>query len=341
MNGIFFIPFASPFQESVIMEKKVKWGILGPGKIAHKFAEALKSLDNVELYAVASRSQEAARIFAEKHQVLRAYGSYEELVQDPEAELIYVATPHGLHKEHTLLCLNHKKPVLCEKPMAHKYTDARQMVEASVFNQVFLMEAMWSRFLPPVNKALEWIREGKIGTVKKVKADFGFSTHVDPHSRLYNMALGGGSLLDVGVYPVFLALTVLGEPSGYEVSAQLAATGADQDCKVLLHYPGALAELHSSIVTDTPREAVIEGTEGTIRFMAPWYRETTLLLTNAQGEEVFAPPATGNGFEAQIKEAVSCVRKGSIESEVMPHRFSLLQSKVLDLLCKAGGIIYP
>jgi predicted dehydrogenase len=324
------------------MKPIIKWGIIGPGKIAQKFADALKNVEGAELYAIASRSENSAKDFANKYGALKFYGSYEQLAKDPEVDLIYVATPHAFHKEHTLLCITNKKPVLCEKPMAHKYNDVKEMITASEANKVFLMEAMWTRFLPPLEKTMELIAEGQIGKVTKVKADFGFKTSFDPKGRLFDMALGGGSLLDVGVYPLFLALTILGEPSGYEVNAKLCKTGADEDFKFFLYYPEAEAELHSSILKDTPREAVIEGTEGSIHFTSPWYRETSISIKKKNGEirhHYF--PATGNGFEPEIREAMKCVNEGKIESDRMSHRFSLMQSKVLDLLCKEGGLVYP
>ncbi|HVD98956.1 MAG TPA: Gfo/Idh/MocA family oxidoreductase [Cytophagaceae bacterium] len=323
------------------MNSTLKWGIIGPGKIAQKFAEALNNVEDAALYAVASRSIDSAIAFAGKYNAVRAYGTYEELVLDPEVDLVYVATPHVFHKEHTLLCLNHKKPVLCEKPLAHCLHDVQAMVTASKTNQTFLMEAMWTRFLPPTNKALELIRSGAIGMVTNVKADFGFFSHFDEKSRLYDLALGGGSLLDIGVYPLFLVLTVLGEPSGYEVEAKLAATGADEDFKATLYYPQAEAQIHSSMIADTAKTAEIRGTEGTIYFVSPWYRETSLVLKKKDGSsETFTFPATGNGFEPEIKEAMNCVRNGKIESDIMSHEFSLLQSKILDLLCKEAGVIY-
>lgn len=324
------------------MASTLKWGILGPGKIARKFAEALANVEGAELYAVASRSAQSAQEFAQKYNAVKAYDNYQQLVLDPEVDIVYVATPHAFHKEHTLLCLNHKKPVLCEKPLAHKYSDVQAMLEASVSNHTFLMEAMWTRFLPPLEKALALINQGAIGKVKQVKADFGFKSSFDKTHRLYDMALGGGSLLDVGVYPLFLALTVLGEPASVKTYASLASTGADEECTFTLLYPETEALLQSSIITDTPREAFITGTEGSIYFLSPWYRETSIELRKNNGtREHFTFPATGNGFEPEIREAMDCLRKGKIESDRMPHTFSLLQSKVLDLLCKEAGIVYP
>ncbi|HWZ21999.1 MAG TPA: Gfo/Idh/MocA family oxidoreductase [Cytophagaceae bacterium] len=324
------------------MSSKTHWGIIGPGKIAKKFAEALQNASEAELYAVASRKEESARLFAQKYGAECYYGSYEQLVQDPKVDIIYIATPHAFHKEHTLLCLNNKKPVLCEKPLAHKYSEVKEMIKASASNNTFLMEAMWTRFLPPVNQALELIKGGHIGQVQHLIADFGFDSPFDAKSRLYDISLGGGSLMDVGVYPLFLALTVLGEPLNIKATASLSETGADKDCTIVLNYPQVKADLFSSIVSNTKLEAVITGSEGNLRFASPWYRQTYLLLEKNDGtKQEFNFNHSGNGFEDQIIEAISCLKKGVIESVLMPHKFSLLQSKVLDEICRQCGIVYP
>ena len=323
------------------MTAKTRWGIIGPGKIANKFAEALQNVKDAELYAVASRNEAAAKAFAQKYNFTRYYGSYEQLVKDPNVDIVYIATPHAFHKEHTLLCLNNKKAVLCEKPLAHKYSDVKEMINASVSNNTFLMEAMWSRLLPPVNKALELIKTGQIGEVQHLTADFGFSSPFEAQSRLYDMKLGGGSLMDVGVYPLFLALTILGEPSKIHATATLSETGADKDCTVELIYSEAKAKLFSSIVEDTKREAVISGTDGSIHFVSPWYRQTSLVLKSNNNKQEFNFEYSGNGFEPQIMEAMNCLKEGKNESQILSHNFSLLQSKVLDEICRQCGIVYP
>ncbi len=324
------------------MTSKIKWGIIGPGKIANKFAEAISNVEGAELYAVASRNEESAKVFAQKYKAPIYYGSYEQLVKDGNVDIVYVATPHAFHKDATLLCLNNKKPVLCEKPLAHKYTEVKTMIEASVSNNVFLMEAMWTRFLPPLKKALEIINAGQIGEIQVITADFGFNVSFDPKSRLYDMSLGGGSLMDVGVYPLFLALTILGEPTTIKASANLSETGADKECSIKLQYPNAEATVFSSIIFDTKREAIILGTKGSIIFNTPWYRQTSLSLKLNDGTvEKIDFDYTGNGFEPEIIESMNCLKNRTIESSHMPHSFSLLQSKVLDQICNQCGIVYP
>lgn len=323
------------------MSYTFKWGIIGPGKIARKFAEAVQNVKGAELYAVGSRSLENAQQYAREFNVTRAYGSYESLVCDPDVDIVYVATPHAFHKEHSILCLENKKAVLCEKPLAHTYNDVREMIAASVEHNTFLMEAMWSRFLPPVNKALELIAKDEIGAVTHLSADFGFRVSFDEAHRLHDLKLGGGSLLDVGVYPLFLALTILGAPSSLEATAKLSPTGADEWFRGVLNYASSRAEIYSSIVEDTARTALITGTKGSIEFVSPWYRQTSLILKKDNGTiREIEFEYSGNGFEPQIMETMKCVREGKIESAVMPHWFSDLQSRVVGELCSKGGIFY-
>src|SRR5688500_1806251 len=192
--------------------KTYKWGIIGPGKIAEKFGEALLNCPNTELWAVASRDKERARLFAIKYNASKYYDQYEDLVNDEEIDVVYVATPHTFHRSHALLCLEKKKAVLCEKPLSVNYQSALEMITVAKENKVFLMEAMWTRFLPAIREVIRLIESGEIGKVVFIRADFGFSFPDDKESRIYNMKLGGGSLLDIGVYPLFLALYLLGEP---------------------------------------------------------------------------------------------------------------------------------
>ncbi len=323
-------------------KKTLRWGIIGLGKIANKFALALKNVEGVTLYAVASRDLSSAEQFAQKYNATIFYDSYLKLVEDPNVDVVYIATPHAFHKEHTLLCLQNKKPVLCEKPLAHKLEDVQQMIQASRTTDTFLMEAMWTRFLPPIHKALELIHGGHIGQLISIEADFGFNSPFNENGRLYDMKLGGGSLMDVGVYPLFLALTILGRPKTIQASAVLSVTGADTSCAIELIYDSANAFLKSSIVEDTKKEAVIIGTEGWIRFYAPWYHPTTICLEKMDGtKQEFDFGYEGNGFEMQIKEVQECLENGKLESTKMSHQFSLMQSELLDLICKQCKIVYP
>jgi predicted dehydrogenase len=320
-----------------------KWGIIGPGKIANKFATALGMTAGARLQAVASRDAGRAAAFAKKFGVEHYHTDYGALAADPGIDAVYIATPHGFHHEHAILCLRHGKAVLCEKPMALHNRQVQEMVAAARENKVFLMEAMWTRFLPVTEKILELIRNGRLGTVKYVRADFGFLAPFNPDSRLFNLALGGGSLLDIGIYPLFLCLQLLGEPDIIKALGHLSPTGSDESCQALFSYEnGSMAEISSTLACQTSISAEIAGTEGMIEVPAPWYKNDKLTLRRP-GEEaqlIQLEPMV-NGFEYQIRETMRCLDKGLIESPSMSHEFSLTMSRVMDAIRAQIGVRYP
>jgi predicted dehydrogenase len=319
-----------------------KWGIIGPGKIANKFAVALGLADGAILEAVASRDAGRAKDFATKFGAARFYSSYEELAADPSIDAVYIATPHGYHCEHALLCLQKGKAVLCEKPMALSNRQVQVMVDASRGNNAFLMEAMWTRWLPLMDKVSELIHSGRLGTVKHIRADFGFKAPYDPESRLYNLTLGGGSLLDIGVYPLFLVLYLFGEPDTILAAAHLAPSGADETCQVLFQYAdGRSAVFASTLACQTSITAEIAGTEAMIRIPTPWYKNDRLILEH-KGEEpqLFSLTPMVNGFEYEIIETMRCLDKGLIESPGMSHSFSLTMSRIMDTIRGQCGVVY-
>lgn len=323
--------------------KDYKWGIIGPGKIANKFAVALNLAGNASLEAVASRDASRARDFAEKFGAARYYDSYEQLADDPAIDAIYIATPHGYHAQQALLCLQKGKAVLCEKPMALSARQVQMMIKASVDNQAFLMEAMWTRFLPVMEKTLELIRIGRLGKLKYIRGDFGFSGPYHPDNRMYSMELGGGSLLDIGVYPLFLVLQLMGEPDIIKAAARLAPTGADEDCHAILQYrDGRSAVITSSFTCQTSITAEIAGEEGMILLPSPWYKcdSLTLLRPNEEAQAIAVEPMI-NGFEYQIREVHQCLEKGLLESPSMSHTFSLTLARVMDAIRKQIGVKYP
>jgi len=325
------------------MSKVYKWGIIGPGKIAQKFAAALALEPNAVLHAVASRDKEKAARFAAKYDAPVYYDNYEALAANDEIDAVYIATPHTFHHAHVLLCLQQKKAVLCEKPMSVSVASTRQMVEAARQHGVFLMEAMWSRFLPVIEKTMDLVAKGEIGELKFLSADFGFVAPFDAGSRLYNLALGGGSLLDVGVYPLFLALQLMGKPDEIKSVAHLAATGADETTSAILYYSnGMMANIVSSIVSQTPITATITGTEGTITLDRPWYKGTQLQIRKKDIiTETISLPYGDNGFEFQIREVQQCLQNNQTESKRMPLDFSLMLSSVMDEICSSNNIRYP
>ncbi len=320
-----------------------RWGIIGPGKIAQKFAAAIPLAGNAVLYAVASSDGGRARAFAEKYGAATYYDRYEALISDPEIDAVYIATPHAFHARHALLCLSQNKPVLCEKPMALNHAQVKQMVDVSRLHHTFLMEAMWTRFLPAIEKILEIVNAGSIGTVGHVRGDFGFYAPFDPDSRLFDLKLGGGSLLDIGVYPLWLCLAVLGKPDEITASGTLAPTGADESCLAVLHYKkGAIASAFSTLNVYTSLTAEVGGTTGTVVIPSPWYKSNTFSLRRpGEEEQRFTFEAVDNGFEYQIREVMRCLNLGLIESPLMSHAFSLSLSETMGLIRQQLGVSYP
>jgi dihydrodiol dehydrogenase / D-xylose 1-dehydrogenase (NADP) len=326
------------------MSDTTRWGILGTGSIARKFAEGLASLPDAELAAVGSRTKESADAFADEFSIQRSHGSYAELVADPEVDAIYVATPHTLHKENALICLEAGKAVLCEKPFAINAGQAEEMVAAARSRGIFLMEAMWTRFLPAIEKVREWLSEGLIGEARMVNADFGFRSGWNPEGRLLNPELGGGALLDVGVYTISLASMVFGQPPSRIASmADIGQTGVDEQSAMVLGYDkGRLALLSCAVRTSTAQEAMIYGTEGSIRIHPPFWSTAGATLSVSGKDEVVANlPSPGNGYTCEAAEAGRCLREGRRESKVMPLDESIQIIKTMDQIREQWGLRYP
>jgi predicted dehydrogenase len=322
---------------------KTKWGILAPGHIARGFVSGLKVLEEAELYAVASRTYEKAEVFAQEFGFRKIYGSYAELVDDPDVDVIYVATPHHLHFENTLMCLQKGIPVICEKPFTINSKQLEILVKTARENKVFLMEAMWTRFLPGIHKTLELIEAGHIGKIKILNADFGFKADFKAESRLFDPFLGGGSLLDIGIYPVFLSLLLLGYPKEIQAVAVKASTGVDESVSISLSYEsGALAILHCTFTTYTTTDANIYGDKGKIQIKQQWFRPSTILISRHNEDEVEMPfPSRANGYEYEAEEVMSCLNQGLTESKLMGLDFSIQLMKLLDAIRKKCGIVYP
>lgn len=319
----------------------VRWGILGCGSIARAHAAAVKATDGAVLAAAASRSLEKARAFAEENGGERAYGSYEELAADPNVDAIYIATPHPMHFEATRLCLDHGKAVLCEKPFALNASQAEQMVAKAEEKQLFLMEAMWTRFFPITGRVREIVVSGQIGEVKIVSADFGFRANFDPKSRLFAPELGGGAMLDVGVYAISYASMLLGRPSKIASMFQPAATGVDELSGYLFGYEsGAMAVLHSAVGASTAHEATIVGTKGRIRVPDFW-RPSKMIVSMESGDETIELPYDGNGYQFQVAEVGRCLAEGRRQSEVMPLEETILIMKTMDSIREQWSLRYP
>jgi len=323
--------------------RKVKWGILAPGHIARGFAAGLKVSEGAELYAVGSRSIEKADSFAREFGFLKAYGSYRELVNDPDVDVIYIATPHHLHFENTMMCLEKGKAVLCEKPFTINSRQLEILVRTAREKKVFLMEAIWTRFLPGILKTMELIQEGQIGEIKMLNADFGFKAGYNSESRLFNPFLGGGSLLDIGIYPVFLSLLLLGYPSEIHAVAVKAPTGVDESMSISLSYEsGVLASLHCTFATYTTTDANIYGDNGKIQLKSQWFRPTGVILSrHNENTRELEFPAKANGYEYEAIEVMKCISGGLTESPLLSLDFSLQLMKLLDAIRKKCNVVYP
>ena len=323
----------------------IRWGILGCGRIARKFVADLSLVQDARLTALGARRLEDAQTFAKEFPAPHVHGSYEDLVTDPEVDVIYVATPHALHHEHTLLCLKHGKAVLCEKAFALNLRQAQEMVNVSKKSGVFLMEALWSKFLPQFQKMQELITSGELGEIRNVLVDFGFIPQAPIPPRLYDPALGGGSLLDIGIYNVFLVLSVLGRPDTIEASMTPSPEGVDQQCAALFKYQnGAMAQLFSSLTSNLGTEADIGGTKNRMRLTSRFYAPSAKIELFSGREEtkqtIPVQKESGSGYQYEARHVGDCLRKGLIESPVMTHADSLLIMETMDRIRSAAGIHY-
>lgn len=321
------------------MNKKIKWGIIGLGKIAQKFVNDLLLLDTVELEAVASRDLTKAETFAATYHSKKFYGSYEELLKDNFVDIVYIATPHNSHEHFTILALEHKKGVLCEKPFAMNQQQVFKMIETSKKHNLFLMEALWTRFLPAIKKIKSTIENGEIGEVKYINADFSFNANPSIQ-RIYDKELGGGSILDIGIYPIFLAYLILGMPDKIIAKAHFFETGADSQVSIIFDYKNAQAVLFSSFNSNSKREAKISGTLGEIIIDSPWNEASTFSLFKNNQEEKFSLPLIGKGFPHQIMECNECLQKNLTESPLWSHQNSIELVTLLDAVRKEIGLTY-
>ncbi len=346
----------------------VRWGILGTGWVAGEFAKGLRYVSNAQLTAVGSRSQEKAAKFAGAYHVPHAHGSYEALVGDSDVDVVYIATPHSRHKTDCLMAFAAGKAVLCEKPFAVNAGEAEQVINAARGQGMFCMEAMWMRFMPAIRKAHEIVRSGAIGQVRMLTADFGVPTVYDPANRVFNAALGGGALLDRGVYPLSLAFELFGAPTAVQSSVHMTQTGVDEHTSVLLQYAhGQIASISATLTGYASNEAVIVGTEGRLTIHEPFCRPDRITLRKAPhfagggtGHDSLKQrvksslknsavvrrvhgwlpgrsgslnvPYEGNGYNHEAAEVGRCLAAGQTESSLMPLNETLEIMRTLDLI---------
>lgn len=329
-------------QESGI--EVIRWGIIGAGNISSTFATALNSMRDVKLAAVASRNLNRAEEFAKKFGIDKAYGSYEELAADPEIDVIYIGTPHPEHKENAALCIKHGKAVLCEKSFTLNEKDSLYLTTLAAEHRVFLMEAMWTKFLPVTRKVKEWLKEGRIGELRHIRASFGFYTEFNPDSRLYNPELGGGALLDVGVYPITYVIHMVDcLPEQVLSSAVIGKTGVDERNVILMKFPqGILAELSSAVSAEIGYDAEMIGDKGRIYVPRFWCAEEAMLYNSRNElEETIEFPFQVNGYVHEAEEVNRCLREGLLESTLLPLKDTLSIMRIMDGIRSEWGLKYP
>jgi len=324
------------------MKKTYNRGIIGLGHIAHKFAHDLMLAENANLYAVASRSVEKAEEFAERFNSDKSYGTYEALATDPKVDIVYIATPHVFHSQQSVMCLDAGKAVLCEKAFGMNASEVEFMINKARENNQFLMEALWTRFIPGTETILDIIKNGMIGELKSVKADFGFKAKYEPEKRLFSKKLGGGSLLDIGIYPVFLSLLTLGVPDDIKALALMSESGVDNSCGMVFTYSdGRSAILNSELSVDTATEAWLFGDRGALKMHTRFHHTKQIShYMNHSLQNSYRVDYIGNGYFHEILEVMKCLDEGKRESDELPLSFSLNLIKTLDRVREEIGLSY-
>lgn len=325
------------------MNNSYNWGILGAGKIANKFAAGLKLLRNATLHSVGSRSAAKAADFAAKHGFSRSYGSYHDFAADPDLDIVYVATPHSHHLEHTLLCLDNGKHVICEKAFSLNGGEVDRMIAKAEERELFLMEALWPPFQPSYRAAVEHIKSGQLGELLFLRSNFAFHAPYSPEARIFNPQLGGGSLLDIGIYPVIDALMFMGLPSAIEASAGFTSSGVDHTVNIQFDYgDGRFASLYSSVNHPGGISAELFFRHGKIVISRS--RE---LIQSCRVEKIGDEPVEyffnpdGMGYQFEADEVMGCIDKGRLQSSVVPWSFSRDLIRTLDSIREKINLVYP
>ncbi len=324
-------------------EKIYNWGIIAPGGIAHKFAHDLQFVPNARLHAVASRNLGRAEAFAKQFGAQYTYGSYQEIIHCPDIDVIYIATPHSEHHINTLMCINAGIPVLCEKAFAVNSKQLGEMVAVARTKKVFLQEAIWTRFHPSIHKVLELIHAETIGKIVHISADFGFLAPKDLNNRIYNINLTGGSLLDIGIYPLFISKLLLGNPTEVKAVGVLSETGTDVNCSMTLKYEsGATASLFSTVASNTDTVCYIYGEKGKI-FIHGRFHETKKITLQLNDQEPvdFDCERLGFGYSYEAQDVQRCLSEGKHENNLLNLNFSLELMAILDKIRGQIGVVYP
>ncbi len=326
-----------------MFRKTIKWGILATGNIANSLAEAIADSKGGKVVACASRSQEAADRFGKKWKIKRCYQGYEALAADPDVEIIYIATPHNLHYENMKMCLSAGKHVLCEKPLTLNAKESAEMIALARSKGLFLMEAVWMRFTPAIQQLRKWVHDGLIGDVRLITADFNFNHPFDPKHRLYNPELGGGALLDLGIYPLSFTTNLLGFPDHIDTRATIGSTGVDEFGAYLLDYAnGAKALLSSGMRTNRPISALVSGSLGSIEVPHMFLRPDHLVVhLDGKKPKKHKLPYRSNGYIHEVEAVHACLNAGQTECDVMPLDETQQMMALFDRLRANWGVHYP
>jgi predicted dehydrogenase len=329
------------FADPLPADRPVRWGILATGKIARRFAGDLALLPEAEIAAVGARRPESAKAFAEEYGAGAAYGSYQALVEDPSVDVVYVATPHSLHKEHVLMAFEAGKPVLCEKAFTMNAAEAEELVAAARERRLFLMEAMWMRCIPLIRRLQQLFDSGHFGRILQVRADLGFVVDAPETDRLLDPMLGGGALLDMGIYPLTFAHLFLGEPAELAAVAALAPTGVDLNLALSLGYAsGAVASLSASMTSWSPRSASIATDVGRLDLAAPFHHPSTAIWTSDGESTEIGEPLIGTGLANEALEVIRCLRNGETESPLVPLDETVELMALMDRIRGEIGLTY-
>lgn len=321
-----------------------KIGIIGAGNIANRFSEAVNKSDLVDgkLYAIASRSIEKAEIFKKQHNIKKAYGSYEELYKDKDVDLIYIATPHVFHYEQMMDALDYNKNIICEKPFTINAKLAEEVFNKAKEKKAYVMEAMWTRFLPVIQEVKKQIDNGIIGEIELLEADFFFDANAPIENRLYQPKLGGGALLDIGIYPITFANIYMGEPKTIKSTVEMYETNVDASETIEYQYNNGKAILKASINHEGPMQATIKGSKGKIIIEGLHETQSAKIYDNNNGLiNHIKIPHNANGFEYEIKEAIDCIKAGKLESDIVSHQITLSVLKQMDQIRDSWNFFYP
>ncbi|MBU2996110.1 Gfo/Idh/MocA family oxidoreductase [Cellulophaga baltica] len=324
------------------MKQNIRWGVIGLGNIAHKFVKDLQLVEGANLTAVASRSIEKAKEFASIYNAKKAYGGYQELYESEEVDVIYIATPHSFHANIAIEAMKNGKHILCEKPLGVNSIEVHKMIATAQKHKVFLMEALWTRFNPSIVKIKELIAQNVIGDIKYIHADFAFQAlDRSEDGRLLNPNLAGGSLLDIGIYPIFLSYLLLGKPNEIQAFSKMYKTGIEVQTSMIFDFESAQATLYSGLNSKSDMKATISGTKGSI-FIQPRWHETQGFSVEIDSELMeYDLSTTGMGFYYEILEVQNCISRNKIESELWSHQNSKDLIGLIDSVRAKTGVVFP